>query len=187
LLRCLNGLDSFDAGTVRIAGHELVAGSSRQLPARLRADVGLVFQEYHLFPHLDVLDNVTLAPRVVGKSPRQEAETTARGWLERVGLGSLAHARPCDLSGGEKQRVALARALSQGARVLLLDEPTSALDTANRDEILKLLSGSVRDGSRRLTLLVVTHDRVFAERLADDVWSLEQGRLVPLTSQTAAP
>jgi ABC-type polar amino acid transport system ATPase subunit len=178
LLRCLNGLDPFDAGHVRIAGHELDAGTGRRLPARLRADVGLVFQDYQLFPHLCVLDNLTLAPRVVGGRSRDAAESVARGWLERLGLAERERARPSELSGGEKQRVALARALTQGARVLLLDEPTSALDTANRDEVRRLLLGSVREGAQGLTLLVVTHDRVFAEALADEVWSLEGGRLL---------
>jgi ABC-type polar amino acid transport system ATPase subunit len=178
LLRCLNGLDPFDTGQVRIAGHELEAGPARRLPRRLRSDVGLVFQDYQLFPHLSVLDNVSLAPRVVGGHSRDAAESIARGWLERVGLAPRELARPAELSGGEKQRVALARALAQGARVLLLDEPTSALDTTNRDEVRQLLLSSVREGVRRLTLLVVTHDRSFAEALADEVWSLEGGRLL---------
>jgi ABC-type polar amino acid transport system ATPase subunit len=178
LLRCLNGLDPFDAGHVRIAGHDLEAGPARRLPARLRSDVGLVFQDYQLFPHLSVLDNVSLAPRVVGGQSRDAAESIARAWLERVGLAPRELARPSELSGGEKQRVALARALAQGARVLLLDEPTSALDSANRDEVRQLLLSSAREGLRRLTLLVVTHDRSFAEALADEVWSLEGGRLL---------
>jgi ABC-type polar amino acid transport system ATPase subunit len=186
LLRCLNGLDTFDAGSIRIAGHELSAGPSRRLSPRLRADVGLVFQEYHLFPHLSVLDNVTLAARVVGKVPRAEAEARGHAFLERVGLRDRDRARPSQLSGGEKQRVALARALAQGARVLLLDEPTSALDAENRDDVRALLLDTVRSASDRpLTLLIVTHDRGFASAIADEVWSLERGQLSArsLTSQ----
>src|SRR5688500_17908617 len=101
LLRCLNGLDPFDAGHVRIAGHELAAGTARRLPARLRADVGLVFQDYQLFPHLCVLDNLSLAPRVVGGCSRDAAESMARVWLERVGLAGRERARPPELSGGD--------------------------------------------------------------------------------------
>jgi ABC-type polar amino acid transport system ATPase subunit len=192
LLRCLNGLERFDSGSVHIAGHELAPGARATLPPRLRCDVGLVFQEYHLFPHLDALDNVTLATRVVSRTPRDAAAAIGRDWLERVGLAGREHARPSELSGGEKQRVALARALAQGARVLLLDEPTSALDANNRDEIKNLLLGAVRKPKDRpLTLLVVTHDRGFAEALADEVWSLESGRIGgtkrPPTSPAPAP
>lgn len=177
LLRCLNGLETFDAGRIEVAGHVLEAGAHPRSP-RLCADVGLVFQEYHLFSHLSVLDNVTLAPRVVAKTRRADAEARARAWLERLGLQSRAAEMPSRLSGGEKQRVALARALAQGARVLLLDEPTSALDSDNRNDVKSLLLSAARpEGEPPLTLLVVTHDRAFAEAVADELWLLDRGRL----------
>lgn len=177
LLRCLNGLDPFDEGRIVVAGHQLSPGNQARLPPKLRSDVGLVFQDYQLFPHLSVLDNIALAPSVVAGCSRREAESLARGWLERVGLADRERARPAELSGGEKQRVALARALAQGARVLLLDEPTSALDSANRDDVKNLLLECVRRGARSLTLLMVTHDRAFAETFVDEVWTLEGGRI----------
>jgi ABC-type polar amino acid transport system ATPase subunit len=177
LLRCLNGLESFDAGRIEIAGHVLEPGAHRP-SSKLCADVGLVFQEYHLFPHLSVLDNVTLAPRVVAKTPRAAAEARAHTWLERVGLRARASELPSRLSGGEKQRVALARALAQGARVLLLDEPTSALDSDNRNDVKTLLLQAARPpGEPPLTLLVVTHDRGFAEAVADEIWLLDRGQI----------
>jgi len=177
LLRCLNGLETFDAGRIEIAGHMLEAGAHSRSP-RLCADVGLVFQEYHLFPHLSVLDNVTLAPRVVTRTPRADAEARAQIWLDRVGLKARAAEMPSRLSGGEKQRVALARALAQGARVLLLDEPTSALDADNRNDVKSLLLKAARPaGEAPLTLLVVTHDRGFAEAVADEIWLLDRGQI----------
>jgi ABC-type polar amino acid transport system ATPase subunit len=177
LLRCLNGLETFDAGSIEIAGHTLEAGAHPRSP-RLCADVGLVFQEYHLFPHLSVLDNVTLAPRVVTRTPRADAEARAQLWLDRVGLKGRAREMPSRLSGGEKQRVALARALAQGARVLLLDEPTSALDSDNRNDVKALLLNAARPaGEAPLTLLVVTHDRGFAEAVSDEIWLLDRGQI----------
>lgn len=179
LLRCLNALEPFDSGRIEIAGHELTPGRAAQRLDRLRSDVGFVFQDYQLFPHLSVLENLTLAPRVVGKLTRPEAERVARGWLERVGLGERGSARPSELSGGQKQRVALARALAQGARVLLLDEPTSALDPETRDEVRQVLSEVVRgsgDG-RALTLVIVTHDLSLAHDVADELWVLDEGTL----------
>jgi polar amino acid transport system ATP-binding protein len=183
LLRCFNALERFDAGTLEVAGFRLEGG---RVPApdallRLRAAVGMVFQELHLFPHLSVLDNVTLAPRVVHGKPRAESERHARELIELVGLGERASARPRELSGGQKQRVAIARAVAQGARVLLMDEPTSALDASLRDDMRALLQrasrGELTPDARPLTLVVVTHDRAFADALGGAIWSLEHGRL----------
>jgi glutamine transport system ATP-binding protein len=179
LLRCLNALEPFDSGRIEIAGHELTPGRGARELNRLRAEVGLVFQDYQLFPHLSVLENVSLAPRVVEKRTRGEAERLAQRWLERVGIGDRAGARPSELSGGQKQRVALARALAPGVRVLLLDEPTSALDPETRDEVRRVLSDVVRapgDGGS-LTLVIVTHDLRLASELADELWVLDEGTL----------
>jgi polar amino acid transport system ATP-binding protein len=185
LLRCLNGLASFDSGTLEVAGFRLQGGAP--VPAaelrQLHATVGMVFQDLHLFPHLSALDNVTLAPRVVRGTPRAEAERHGRALLELVGLGDRAAARPTELSGGQRQRVAIARAVAQGARVLLLDEPTSALDAALREEMRELLLRVARgelDAGRAaepLTLVIVTHDQAFATALGGVTWTLESGRV----------
>ncbi len=179
LLRCLNGLESFDAGAVSIAGHELGPSLLCAGLERLRRDVGMVFQDYQLFPHLSVLDNVTLAPRVVLRLGRERAERVGREWLERVGLADRAAARPHELSGGQRQRVALARALAQGVRVLLLDEPTSALDPELRDDMRELLRDVAQPSPQRaaLTLVMVTHDQKLASELADEIWLLDHGCL----------
>lgn len=177
LLRCLNGLEVIDAGQIQIAGHAVGPNPSDAALTLLRADVGMVFQDYQLFPHLSVLDNLCLAPQVVRKVARAEAEKRARTLLEQVGLGDRHGSRPSELSGGQKQRVALARALAQDVKVLLLDEPTSALDARTRDEIVGILRNLVQRGERPLTLLLVTHDLNLAEKLSDEVWTLVEGRL----------
>jgi ABC-type polar amino acid transport system ATPase subunit len=177
LLRCLNGLESIDAGQIRIAGHVVEPAPSDAALTRLRADVGMVFQDYQLFPHLSVLDNLCLAPQIVRKRPRAEAEKHGRALLEQVGLGDRGGSRPSELSGGQKQRVALARALAQDVKVLLLDEPTSALDAGTRDEIVGILRELVKRAAEPLTLVLVTHDLHLAETLSDEVWTLVEGRL----------
>jgi ABC-type polar amino acid transport system ATPase subunit len=177
LLRCLNGLETIDAGRIQIAGHTVEPNPSDAALTQLRADVGMVFQDYQLFPHLTVLDNLCLAPQVVRKVVRSDAEKRARALLEQVGLGDRHGSRPSELSGGQKQRVALARALAQDVKVLLLDEPTSALDARTRDEIVGILRDLVRGAAKPLTLLLVTHDLHLAETLSDEVWTLVDGQL----------
>jgi ABC-type polar amino acid transport system ATPase subunit len=177
LLRCLNGLETIDAGQIQIAGHTLTPTPADAALTLLRADVGMVFQDYQLFPHLSVLDNLCLAPKIVRQVARPDAEKRARALLEQVGLGDRHAARPSELSGGQKQRVALARALAQDVKVLLLDEPTSALDARTRDEIVGILQGLVKRAERPLTLLLVTHDSSLAETLSDEVWTLVEGCL----------
>lgn len=177
LLRCLNGLESIDAGSIDIAGHRVSPAMNDAALTRLRGDVGMVFQDYQLFPHLSVLDNLCLAPCVVRGTTRSDAEKRAHGLLEQVGLRDRASSRPSELSGGQKQRVALARALANDAKVLLLDEPTSALDRAARQEISGILRGLVAATTRPLTLVLVTHDLQLAETLSDEIFSLADGRL----------
>lgn len=177
LLRCLNGLESVDAGHLEIAGHRIAPACSDAALTRLRFDVGMVLQDYQLFPHLTVLDNLCLAPQIVRKKSRAEAEQRALSLLEQVGLLDRHGSRPGELSGGQRQRVALARALAQDVKVLLLDEPTSALDTRARDDIVGILRGLVTTAGNRLTLVLVTHDDHLAETLADERWRLDDGQL----------
>jgi ABC-type polar amino acid transport system ATPase subunit len=175
LLRCLNGLETFDAGHLVVAGHRLDPGP--HAPAdleRLRRDVGMVFQQFNLFPHLTVIDNVTLGPRVVRRQPVDESRETALGLLDRVGLRAFAAARPATLSGGQQQRVAIARALAMRPRVMLFDEPTSALDPAMSAEVLDVIVDLARGGQ---TMVVVTHDHGFAKRAATWVVELAAGRI----------
>jgi polar amino acid transport system ATP-binding protein len=179
LLRCLIGLERAEAGTVRVGDDALVPGApaaehARAL-ARVRRRVGFVFQQWHLFPHLTVLENVTEAPvHVVGRAPA-DAEREARALLERVGIAARAGARPHELSGGEQQRAAIARALALAPEALLMDEPTSALDDERVSGLVALLGRLRADG---LALLVVTHDEDFARAVAPRVLTLRDGRLI---------
>lgn len=192
LLRCLNGLETFDAGTLEVAGFALQPGAHdpHTLHA-LRAKVGMVFQEFHLFSHLSVLDNVTLAPRVARGTARARAEAHARELLAEVGLAERANAMPRQLSGGQKQRVAIARALAQGVSVLLLDEPTSALDPDLREEVREVLRrvarGAHSASGAGLTILLVTHEHVLAHELADEIWTLSAGKIEGVLRPGARP
>jgi polar amino acid transport system ATP-binding protein len=176
-LRCLNGLTSFDAGTVRIAGVELQPCTSPDAPElrALRARVGMLFQSFNLFPHLTAAGNVMLAPMHVRKEAPAAARERAAELLARVGLADRADARPAELSGGQQQRVAIARALAMSPEILLLDEPTSALDPQMRGEVLAVLRDLARSG---MTMLVVTHEMAFARTVASRVWVFDEGRLV---------
>jgi glutamine transport system ATP-binding protein len=176
LLRCLNGLETFDSGSLSIAGHRLGPGpQSATALERLRRDVGMVFQQFQLFPHLTVLGNVMLAPRTVLGLDQDAARTRSLDLLERVGLRSFAAARPATLSGGQQQRVAIARSLAMQPRVMLFDEPTSALDPAMTAEVLDVILDLARGGQ---TMVVVTHDHGFAKRAAGWVVELAAGRVV---------
>jgi len=174
LLRCLVGLDPFDAGAVEIDGVSVRAGDGRAGFAALHGRVGLVPQAFDLFPHLSVLDNCTLAPRLARRVPRAEAAARAGRLLERLGLGDKLHAWPEQLSGGQRQRVAIARALAVEPRVLLYDEPTSALDASLRGEVRQTLLGVRESG---VTQLVVTHDVGLVRAAAEWVVLLEGGRV----------
>jgi polar amino acid transport system ATP-binding protein len=175
LLRCMNALERFDAGSVEIAGFEVAAGDTnrRATLRRLRAAVGMVFQDFHLFPHMTALENVALAPQIVAR--RSDASAHARELLGRVGLADRAGSYPHELSGGQKQRVAIARALAMPLRVLLLDEPTSALDPDMREEVREVLRALARESA--LTMVLVTHEMRLASELADTVWVMEEGRI----------
>jgi ABC-type polar amino acid transport system ATPase subunit len=181
LLRCLNGLEPFDAGTATVSDFEL--GPQRLSPkelTQLRSVVGMVFQDFQLFPHLTALENVTLAPRVVRGELASKADSRGRALLEQVGLGERASAYPAALSGGQKQRVAIARSLAQGVRVLLLDEPTSALDPAMREEVRDVLRRVARDGGsggEPITMLLVTHDMRLVKEIASRVWIMADGKI----------
>jgi len=177
LLRCLNYLESFDAGEIDIAGATLRPGMGRRdaaLLRALRARVGMVFQQFNLFPHLTAQDNITLAPRVVRKLPELTAARRAQELLDKVGLGDRAGAYPHELSGGQQQRVAIARALAQEPEVMLFDEPTSALDPEMRDEVMQVIRELAKGG---MTMLVVTHEMQFAHDIASRVWVIDRGTI----------
>ena len=142
---------------------------------KIRSEVGMVFQQFNLFPHLTVLDNITLAPIWVRKKPRAEAESTARALLERVGIPEQAEKFPGQLSGGQQQRVAIARSLAMEPRVMLFDEPTSALDPEMIKEVLDVMKELARSG---ITMMVVTHEMGFAREVADRIMFMEGGEIV---------
>ncbi|MQY04700.1 amino acid ABC transporter ATP-binding protein [Actinomadura macrotermitis] len=173
LCRCLNRLETADEGEIRIDGEPLPA-EGRAL-ARLRADVGMVFQSFNLFQHRTVLQNLTLAPVRVRGVPRAEAEEHARGLLERVGIGDHAGKLPAQLSGGQQQRAAIARALAMRPKAMLFDEPTSALDPEMVGEVLDVMTGLAREG---MTMVVVTHEMGFARKVADRVVFMADGEIV---------
>jgi ABC-type polar amino acid transport system ATPase subunit len=178
-LRCLNGLERFQGGSVVIDGERLVAGLPERereaILAGVRRKVGMVFQGFNLFPHMDVLRNVAEAPVHVLGLGRAEAEARAGALLERVGLGDKLRAMPRQLSGGQQQRVAIARALAMQPEAILFDEPTSALDPRMTAEVLAVIADLARDGQ---TMLVVTHAMPFARQLAHTVHVFGGGRVI---------
>jgi polar amino acid transport system ATP-binding protein len=178
-LRCLNGLNDFDAGRVRVGSDALaagpIAGENRAAAQRIRRLLGMIFQDFQLFPHLTAIGNLMEAPvRVLGRS-RDQARADGERLLDRVGLKARAEAYPRELSGGQKQRVAIARALAMQPRGLLCDEITSALDPELKGEVLAVVEDLRRDG---ITLLMVTHEIGFARRAADRVLVLDKGSIL---------
>lgn len=174
-LRCMNGLETAEGGTLRACGHTVVEQgwmmSESKLDA-LRSEVGMVFQSFNLFPHLSVLDNITLAPMALRGKSRQAAQEQGLRLLNKVGLEHKAQVYPGTLSGGQKQRVAIARALAMEPKVMLFDEPTSALDPELVGEVLKVIKGLAEEGR---TMIMVTHEMSFAREVSSQVLFLHQG------------
>ena len=179
LIRCLNGLETIDAGSIRIDGRE-IPSQAREEWRLARQRIGMVFQDYSLFPHFTVLRNITLAPIRAGRLSPEEADKTARRLLERVGLGGYANAYPAELSGGQQQRVAIVRALAMAPEVMLFDEPTSALDPEMIREVLDVMR---QLSSAGMTMAIVTHEMGFAREVADRIVFIDRGRIV----ETGAP
>ena len=174
LIRCLNGLVEADEGEILVDGAPIHVHSQREWRL-LRQRIGMVFQDYSLFPHLTVLANITLAPVRAGRASAAEAERHAHELLARVLLPDKANAYPAELSGGQQQRVAIARALAMRPEVMLFDEPTSALDPETIQEVLDLMLALAREG---MTMVVVSHEMGFAREVADRVVFIDKGRVV---------
>jgi putative glutamine transport system ATP-binding protein len=170
LIRCINLLGKPQHGQVIVAGVELTA--SKTAVQTVRQSIGMVFQQFNLYPHKTVLENLTLAPVLVQKVPREAAETTGMAYLERVGLKNKADAYPSQLSGGQQQRVAIARALNMHPQIMLFDEPTSALDPEMIQEVLDVMIDLAHEG---ITMVVVTHEMGFAREVADRVIFMDEG------------
>jgi len=173
MLRCVNGLEPIDSGEVRFEGAP-VDYSGKAL-SRLRADIGVVFQQFNLFPHMNVLDNVVLGPVKSKGVSREEARERARRLLDRVGIPEKADEYPADLSGGQQQRVAIARALAMEPKLMLFDEPTSALDPEMIREVLDVMRQLAREG---MTMIVVTHEMGFAREVCDRIVFIDAGEIV---------
>jgi len=173
LLRCFNGLERLDAGVIEVAGIRLDPECDSIHDVRAR--VGMVFQQFNLFPHLNALENVALAPRIVRKLSKDQAMAEARQRLERVGLATKLDAYPAELSGGQQQRVAIARALAMDPQVMLFDEPTSALDPEMIGEVLAVMRDLAESG---MTMIVVSHEIGFAREVAHRVIFLDEGRIL---------
>ncbi|MEC6797142.1 amino acid ABC transporter ATP-binding protein [Photobacterium sp. S4TG1] len=177
LIRCINGLEKYDNGEVTVAGHVL---NHKQLHT-IKGQVGMVFQHFNLFPHMTVLDNLTLAPRRALKMSKTDAEILARKFLDRVNIGHQADKFPGQLSGGQQQRVAIARSLCMKPNILLFDEPTSALDPEMIREVLDVMKELADDG---ITMVCVTHEMGFARQVADRVIFMDQGEIVEIAPPT---
>jgi glutamate transport system ATP-binding protein len=175
LCRCINRLERIDSGLIRIEGVPLP--EEGKALARLRAEVGMVFQSFNLFPHMSALDNVALGPMKTLRQPKAEARAHAMALLERVGIADKAARFPAELSGGQQQRVAIARALAMHPKVMLVDEPTSALDPEMINEVLDVIAALALEG---MTMLVITHEMGFARRAANRVAFMDEGRIVEI-------
>jgi glutamate transport system ATP-binding protein len=173
MLRCINGLEEIDSGEIRFDGSPLDR-SSKGLAA-LRTQIGMVFQQFNLFPHMNVLQNIELGPVEARREPREKARRRAHELLDRVGIAEKAEQYPADLSGGQQQRVAIARALAMDPQLMLFDEPTSALDPEMIREVLDVMRDLAREG---MTMAVVTHEMGFAREVGDRIVFIDDGEIV---------
>ncbi len=176
LIRCINRLEEHNAGKIVVNGHELTS-DVKDIDA-VRSEVGMVFQSFNLFPHLTIIKNLMLAPRLVRKVSKAEARDTAMKYLERVQIPEQADKYPSQLSGGQQQRVAIARALCMNPKIMLFDEPTSALDPEMISEVLDVMTNLARDG---MTMIVVTHEMGFARSVADYMVFMDNGEIVEMS------
>ncbi len=177
MIRCINRLEEHDAGKIIVNGHELT-GELKDI-ASVRREIGMVFQQFNLFPHLTVLENLTLAPMRARKMSKDEARRLAEGYLERVHIPEQASKYPAQLSGGQQQRVAIARSLCMQPKIMLFDEPTSALDPEMIKEVLDVMVELAEEG---MTMIVVTHEMGFAKRAADMIIFMDAGEIVEAAS-----
>ena len=173
LIRCINGLECHNSGKLMVDGVELFEGSKEII--NLRQNVGMVFQQFNLFPHLTVLENLTIGPIKVRKIAKQEAEEIARKYLDRVHIPEQADKLPAELSGGQQQRVAIARSLCMESRIMLFDEPTSALDPEMINEVLDVMVELADTG---MTMVCVTHEMGFARKVADTMVFMDEGKII---------
>lgn len=175
MLRCLVDLEKIDGGTIRVSGDELVKDgiyAPQQKVKQITARMGMVFQHFNLFPHLTVIDNIQLAPKLVKKESASSLQERSMTILEKIGLSNFANVYPAKLSGGQKQRVAIARALMMEPEILLFDEPTSALDPELTGEVLAVMKGLAKE---KMTMIVVTHEMGFAKEVANKVVFMDNG------------
>jgi general L-amino acid transport system ATP-binding protein len=179
MIRCINRLEAHQKGTIIVHGTELT-NDLKNIDI-IRREVGMVFQQFNLFPHLSVLDNISLAPIWVKKMPKKEAEEMAMAYLEKVKIPEQAFKFPGQLSGGQQQRVAIARSLAMNPKIMLFDEPTSALDPEMIKEVLDVMVQLANEG---MTMLVVTHEMGFAKTVADQMIFMDEGRIVEQASPT---
>ena len=179
LIRCINRLEEHQRGEIVVEGTELT--NDNRSVEKIRGEVGMVFQQFNLFPHLSILDNCSLAPIWVRKLPKVEARDKAMEYLKRVQIDDQAHKYPAQLSGGQQQRAAIARALCMEPRIMLFDEPTSALDPEMIKEVLDVMVGLAEGG---MTMLVVTHEMGFAKEVADKIIFMDEGQIVESKNPT---